>query len=141
MQNSCSEQLFGKLTGRSTSVHKKNSTIDILLGITQKLLGELFFFNTQIDGCFWKRTVLLEKLLWCDKRMKPFKTCVTQERVEGKLTKAVTKSDVGGGVAAKKKWCHPIKKRDFESEVLFEWPLWCWLILLFFYECICWWCY
>ena len=32
-QNSCSEQLFGKHTGRSASVHKKKSNIGILLGI------------------------------------------------------------------------------------------------------------
>ena len=31
--------------------------------------------------------------------MGPFKTCIIQERGEGWLTKNVTKSDVGGGVA------------------------------------------
>ena len=29
--------------------------------------------------------------------MKPFKTCVTQERGEGRSTKKVIKSDAGGG--------------------------------------------
>ena len=41
-------------------------------------------------------------MLWYDKSMEPFKTCVTQEREEGRLTKSVTKSDVGEGFAAKK---------------------------------------
>ena len=31
--------------------------------------------------------------------MKPFKKSVTGKKLEGKLTKKVTKSDVGGGVA------------------------------------------
>ena len=132
LQNSCSEQLFGKLTGRSASVHKKSSSIDILLEIIQKPFGGAIFFNTQIDGCFWKRTVLLEKLLWYDESVKPR---VTQERVELRLTKNITKRDAGGGVAAKKSDTTHLKKRDFGSDVLFEWPLWCWLILLFFYEC------
>ena len=30
LQNSCSEQLFGKLTGRSQHVHKKSSTVRII---------------------------------------------------------------------------------------------------------------
>ena len=34
--------------------------------------------------------------------MGPFKTCVTQEREEGRLTKKVTKSDVGEEFATKK---------------------------------------
>ena len=34
--------------------------------------------------------------------MEPFKTCITQERGEGSLTKKVTKSDLGGGLIAKK---------------------------------------
>ena len=34
--------------------------------------------------------------------MGSFKTCVTQERGEEKLTKKVTKNDVGGGFIAKK---------------------------------------
>ena len=47
--------------------------------------------------------------------------CVTQEREEGRLTKNVTKSDLGEGFAAKK--CdvtHLKKTRDFASDVLFE---------------------
>ena len=91
-----------------------------------------YFFNTQIDGCFWKRTVFLEKMLWYDKNKEPLKTCVTQERVEGNLTKKVTKSDIGGRVTDKKSDTIHSKKLDFASDVLFEWPLWCWLILLFF---------
>ena len=34
--------------------------------------------------------------------MGPLKTCVAQERREERLKKEITKSDVGGGVAAKK---------------------------------------
>ena len=52
--------------------------------------------------------------------MEPFKTCVTQERVEGSLTKKVTKSDVLGGFAAKKSDTTHSKKGNFESDVLFE---------------------
>ena len=53
--------------------------------------------------------------------MKPFKTCVTQERGEGRSTKKVIKSDAGGGVFAAKK-CDSAhsKQRDFVSDVLFE---------------------
>ena len=145
MQNSCSEQLFGKLTGRSASIHKKSSTIDICGELSKNFWGAIFF-NTQIDGCFWKRTVLLEKLLWYDKSMKTFKTWVTHERVEGRLTKKVAKNDVGGGVAAKKKWYHSLKKNEilrvtcflndpYDAD-LFCCFLWVYLlmILLAFYE-------
>ena len=55
--------------------------------------------------------------------MGPFKTCVTQERQEKRLTKNVTKSDVGEGFAAKHVVSLTQKKRDFTSDVLFEWPL------------------
>ena len=37
-----------------------------------------------------------------DKSMGPFKTCGTQEREEGRLTKSVTKSDVEEEFPAKK---------------------------------------
>ena len=52
--------------------------------------------------------------------MGPFKTCITQERGEGRLTKKVTKSDVGGGVAAKKSDSPHSKKQNFARDVLFE---------------------
>ena len=54
--------------------------------------------------------------------MKPFKTCVTQGRVEGRLAKKkkVTKSDIGGGFAAKKSDTTHFKKLDFASDMLFE---------------------
>ena len=52
--------------------------------------------------------------------MEPFKTCMTHERGEGRLTKKVTKSDVGGGFAAKNCDATPLKKRDFASDILFE---------------------
>ena len=52
--------------------------------------------------------------------MGPLKTCITQERGEGRLTKEVTKSDVGGGVAAKKSDVTHSKKQDFASDLLFE---------------------
>ena len=53
--------------------------------------------------------------------MGPFKTCITQERGEGRLTKKVTKSDIGGGFAVKK--CdtnHSKIPGDFASDFLFE---------------------
>ena len=40
-------------------------------------------------------------MLWYDKSMGPFKTCVTKEREERRVTKNVTKSDIGEGFAAK----------------------------------------
>ena len=46
--------------------------------------------------------------------MGPFKMCVTQEKEKGRLAKKVTKSDIGGGFAAKK--CdatHPKKTPRF----------------------------
>ena len=56
--------------------------------------------------------------------MKPFKTCVTQERGEGRSTKKVIKSDAGGGgggvFAAKKCDSAHSKQRDFVSDILFE---------------------
>ena len=55
--------------------------------------------------------------------MGPFKTCVTQERNERRLTKNVTKSDVGEEFAAKKCDVNHSKKRNFASDVLFEWLL------------------
>ena len=55
--------------------------------------------------------------------MGPSKKCVTQERKEGRLTKNVTKSDIGEGFAAKKCDVTLPKKQDFASDVLFEWPL------------------
>ena len=64
--------------------------------------------------------------------MGPFKTCVTHEREEDRLTIKVTKCKVGGGFAAKKCDATHSKKRDIASYILFEWPLWCWLILLYF---------
>ena len=52
--------------------------------------------------------------------MGPLKMCVTQERGEGRLTKEVRKSDVGGVVADKKSDVTHSKKRDCASDVLFE---------------------
>ena len=54
--------------------------------------------------------------------MEPFKTCVTQERGEGNLTKKVTKTDVGRGVTAKKSDTTHSKKEDFASDAIFELP-------------------
>ena len=61
-------------------------------------------------------------MLWYDKSIGQFKSSVTQEIVERSLTKKVTRSDVGGGAAAKKNDTTYSKQRDFESDVLFEWP-------------------
>ena len=91
-----------------------------------------YFWRKSTKGASEKKTVLLEKMLWYDKRMGPLKTCITQERGEGRLTKEVTKSDVGGEDATKKGDVTHSKKRDFSSDVLFEWLLWYWLILLYF---------
>ena len=55
--------------------------------------------------------------------MEPSKKCVTQERKEGRLTKNVTKKDIGEGFAAKKCDVTHLKKQDFASDVLFEWSL------------------
>ena len=52
--------------------------------------------------------------------MGPFKTCITQEKEKGRLTKKVTKSDLGEGFAAKKCDATHSKKQDFASDVLFE---------------------
>ena len=83
-------------------------------------------------------------MLWYGKCMKPFKTCVTQERGEGRSTKKVIKSDAGGGggvFAAKKCDSAHSKQRDFVSDVLFEWPLYDNVLLYcILYECISW-CY
>ena len=101
--------IFGKLTGRSASVHKKNSTVDILLGI----INEHF--------C-WKKCYDMTKVWGHSKRDR--REC---------WRKKVTKSDLGEGFAAKK--CdvtHLKKTRDFASDVLFEWPLWWCFTLLYF---------
>ena len=76
--------------------------------------------------------LLLEKMLWYDKSMAPFKTCITQEIEEGGLTKKVIKSDVGEGFATKTWHVNHSKKRDFASDLLFEWPLWWCFTLLYF---------
>ena len=55
------------------SIHERNSTIDTLLEIVQRLFEELFF-STQIDGYFRKEIVLLEKILRQDKSMRLFET-------------------------------------------------------------------
>ena len=76
-------------------------------------------------------------MLWYDKSMGPFKTCITQEKEKGRLTKKVTKSDLGEGFTAKKCDATHSKKQDFASDVLFEWPVWWCFTLLYFYERIC----
>ena len=75
--------------GRSATEHRKDLTMDILLGSFQNIFfgWNSYFFNMQIDRCFRKRTVLLENLLRIRKTKGPFKKCVTRERAEGKLTK------------------------------------------------------
>ena len=68
--------------------------------IFRKLRGRLILHRWYFTGNY-QQTLLLGKMLWYDKSMGPFKTCVTQEREEKRLTKNVTKSDVGEGFAAK----------------------------------------
>ena len=109
---------------------KRTPPLIIYWQISKKFCGS-YFFISEIDGCFQKRTVLFEKVLWYDKSMGLFKTWVTQEKEEGKLIKKQQNNDVGRGVAAKKMWCYSLKKQDFASGVLFEWPRWCWRILLY----------
>ena len=70
--------IFGKLTGRSASVRKKNSTVDILMGI----INEHF--------C-WKKCYDMTKVWGHSKRDR--REC---------WQKKVTKSDLGEGFAAKK---------------------------------------
>ena len=84
--------IFGKLTGRSASVHKKDSTVDILLG----------FINER----------LLEKMLWYDKSMGPFKTCHSGKR-GGKVDKKRNKKWGRGRVRSQKIWFHSLKKTRF----------------------------
>ena len=101
--------------------------------------------NRKVCKCTWKelhrwyftvnyrRTLLLEKMLWYDKIMGSFKTCVTQERREGRLTKKSNKKWRRERVRSQKMWCHSLKKpRDFWGDVLFKWPLWWCFTLLFF---------
>ena len=69
--------------------------------------------------------------------MGPFKTYVTQEREEGKLTKNVTKSDAGGGFAAKKCDVTHSKKRVLRVTFFLNGPYDDVLLCCIFYECIC----
>ena len=105
--------IFGKLTGRSASVHKKNSTVDILLGI----INEHF--------C-WKKCYDMTKLWDHSKR-----ASLRKERREGwqKSNKEWRK----GRVCSQKMWCHSLKKnRNFARDVLFEWSLWWCFTFLYF---------
>ena len=142
MQNSCSKQIFGKLTGRSTVVHKKNCTVDILLGIIQKPFREksLLYANRWLLP---KRTLLLEKMSWYDKSIGSFKMRVTQERRGRRLTKKVTKKYIWRGFAARKIWCHSLKKKQKKTRFCKWRSFRCWLIFLYFLWVwiFCWWCY
>ena len=111
-------------------VHKKNSTVDILLGNIQKVSRELFFAQTD-KRCFRKRSFVRKNVMKWQKNG-AIKNVRHSGKREERLTEKVTKSDVGERVAAKKSDVTHSKKRDFANEVLFEWPLWCWLILLYF---------
>ena len=105
--------IFGKLTGRSASVHKKNSTVDILLGI----INEHF--------C-WKKCYDIKKVWGYSKR-------ASLRKRGGKVDKKRNKKWRRGRVRSQKMWCHSLKKkRDFVSDVLFEWLLWWCFILLYF---------
>ena len=67
--------------------------------------------------------------------MGPFKMCVTQEKEKGRLAKKVTKSDIGGGFAAKK--CdatHPKKPPRF-----CEWrSFWMTPMMMFYFAVFLW---
>ena len=96
---------------------KRTPSLIFYWELSKNFLGNCLF-NTQIDGCFQKRTLLLEKTLWYDKSMWSFKLCVTQERVEGRLTKKVTKNYVGGGFTAKKCDATHSKKKQQKAEIM-----------------------
>ena len=66
--------------------------------------------------------------------MGPFKTYVTQEREEGKLTKNVTKSDAGEGFAAKKCDVTHSKKRVLRVTFFLNGPYDDVLLCCIFYE-------
>ena len=121
LQNSCSEQLFRKLTGRSASVHKKNSTTDILLGVINEHFG-------------------LKKMVWYDKYMGPFKMCITQEREEGSLTKKSNKKWCRRRVRNQWMWSHSLKKNKILRVMFFLNGPYV-LLCCIFYEFICWWCH
>ena len=106
--------IFGKLTGRSASVHKKNSTVDILLGI----INEHF--------C-WKKCYDMTKVWGHSKR-----ASLRKKRRE--VWQKSNKKWRRRRVHSQKIWCHSLKKktRYFASDVLFEWPLWWCFTLLYF---------
>ena len=93
--------IFGKLTERSASIHKKSSIVDILLGI----INEHFY---------WKNCYDMTKIWGHSKR-----ASLRKERRKKRLTKNITKSDVGKGFAAKTCDVTHSEKRDFENDVLF----------------------
>ena len=96
LQNSCSEQLFGKLTGRSASVHKKNSTVDILLGI----INEHFCWKKCYDTIkVWGHSNVRHSA----KRGRNF-------------DKKSNKKWRRGRVRNQKMWCHSLKQTTF-----YEW--------------------
>ena len=66
-----------------------------------------YFFNTQIDKCFRKRTVLLKKTY-------------DMTKVWGHSKRASRHLGMKGGEVNKKCDATHSKKRDFASDVLFE---------------------
>ena len=114
--------IFGKLTGRSASVHKKNSTVDILLGI--------------INEHFCKKKCYDMTKLWGHSKH----ASLTKER--GKVDIKCNKKWRRGRVRSQKMWCHSLKKNEILRVTFFlNGPYDDVLLCCIFYECICWWCH
>ena len=120
---------------------KRTPSLIFYWELFKNLLGS-YLFNMQIDGCFSKRTLLLEKMLSYNKSIGSFKMCITQE--EGNEDWQKSNKKLGRRrVCSKKMQCYSLKKpRDFASDVLFDpdlfllYSLWVYLLmmLLTFYE-------
>ena len=115
--------IFGKLTRRSASVHKKNSTVDILLGI----INEHF--------C-WKKCYDMTKVWGHSKR-----ASLRKKRRE--VWQKSNKKWRRRRVHSQKIWCHSLKKKHDILRVTFflNGPYDDVLLCCIFYECICWWCH
>ena len=114
--------IFGKLTGRSASAHKKNSTVDISL----RIINEHF--------C-WKKFYDMTKV-WAIQNV-----CHSGKRV-GKVVKNRNKTWRRGRVRSQKTWCHSLKKNEILRVTFFLNGSYDDVLLCcIFYECICWWCH
>ena len=114
--------IFRKLTVRSASVHKKNSTVDILQGI----INEHF--------C-WKKCSDMTKA-WGHWNVRH------SGKRGGKVDKKRNKKWLWGRVRSQKMWCHSVKKNEILRVTFFLNGSYDDVLLCcIFYECICWWCH